>query len=75
MDVCTGGEIFLHLLQHGRFSEKQAKFFMCEILLGFQYLHERDIVYRDIKPENILVDMDGHVRITDFGLSKIIEET
>ena len=48
---------------------------MCEILLGFQYLHERDIVYRDIKPENILLDMDGHVRIADFGLSKIIEET
>ena len=37
-------------------------------------MHERDIVYRDIKPENILIDMDGHVRIADFGLSKIIKE-
>ena len=47
---------------------------MCEILLGFQYMHERDIVYRDIKPENILVDIDGHIRIADFGLAKIIPE-
>ena len=74
MDICTGGELFFHLLQHRRFSEKQAKFFMCEILLGFQYMHERDIVYRDIKPENILVDIDGHIRIADFGLAKIIPE-
>ena len=47
---------------------------MCEILLGFRYMHEKDIVYRDIKPENILVDMDGHIRIADFGLSKLIGE-
>lgn len=74
MDICTGGELFFHLLQQRRFSEKLAKFYMCEILLGFQYMHERNIVYRDIKPENILVDMDGHIRVADFGLSKIIPE-
>ena len=72
MDICTGGELFFHLLQQRRFSEKLAKFYMTEILLGFKYMHDRDIVYRDIKPENILVDMDGHIRIADFGLSKII---
>ena len=48
---------------------------MSEILLGFKYLHERDIVFRDIKPENILVDLDGHVRIADFGLAKHIKES
>lgn len=74
MDICTGGEMFYHLLEHRRFSEKVAKFYMCEILLGFQYLHERDIVYRDIKPENILIDMDGHIRIADFGLAKVIRK-
>jgi len=57
-----------------RFTVNLAKFYMCEILLGFKYLHERDIVFRDIKPENILVDMDGHIRIADFGLAKIIRE-
>ena len=74
MDICTGGELFYHLVHQRAFSEKQAKFFMSEILLGFKYLHERDIVFRDIKPENILVDMDGHIRIADFGLAKIIPE-
>jgi serine/threonine protein kinase len=43
---------------------------MVEIILGIEHLHEKDIIYRDIKPENILIDMDGHVRIADFGLAK-----
>ena len=47
---------------------------MSEILLGFRYMHDLDIVYRDIKPENILIDMDGHVRVADFGLAKVIRE-
>ena len=72
MDICTGGELFFHLLQHRRFSEKLTKFYAAEILLGFKYMHDKDIVYRDIKPENILVDMEGHIRIADFGLSKVI---
>ena len=45
---------------------------MAEILLGMEYLHKHDIVFRDIKPENILVDVDGHIRIADFGLAKEI---
>ena len=72
MDICTGGELFFHLLQQRRFSEKLSKFYAMEILLGFKALHDKDIVYRDIKPENILVDMEGHIRIADFGLSKVI---
>jgi len=47
-------------------------FYFGEILLGLEYLHNKNVVFRDIKPENILVDIDGHIRIADFGLSKII---
>jgi serine/threonine protein kinase len=72
MDICTGGEIFFHLNNFKKFNEKLAKFYFIEILLGLEYLHSKDIVYRDIKPENILVDIEGHVKIADFGLAKII---
>jgi len=72
MDLCTGGEMFFHLGKVQKFSEDEAKFYFAELILGLEYLHALDIVYRDIKPENILVDIDGHVKIADFGLSKII---
>lgn len=74
MDICTGGELFTHLVHQSKFTESQAKFYICEVLLGFKYLHERNIVFRDIKPENILIDIDGHIRIADFGLSKVIQQ-
>jgi serum/glucocorticoid-regulated kinase 2 len=72
MDLCTGGEVFFHLNRLRRFTEEQAKFYFSEILLGIEYLHSKNVVYRDIKPENILIDIDGHIRIADFGLSKVI---
>ena len=70
MDFCPGGELFFHLHNLGRLSEDQARFYIAEILLGLQCLHEHHIIYRDLKPENVLLDLDGHVRLTDFGLCK-----
>lgn len=69
MDFFNGGELF-HYLSSGRFSENRAKFYAAEIVLGISHLHENNIVYRDLKPENLLLDPEGHIRITDFGLSK-----
>uniref|UniRef100_A0A7S0B2T9 Protein kinase domain-containing protein n=1 Tax=Pyrodinium bahamense TaxID=73915 RepID=A0A7S0B2T9_9DINO len=70
LDYCAGGELFYHLQKRGRFSEVDTRFYISEILLGLEYLHSQGILYRDLKPENCLLDAEGHVRLTDFGLSK-----
>jgi len=70
MDYCNGGELFFHLKQAGRFAEPRAKLYAAEIASALQHLHSLKIIYRDLKPENVLLDAEGHVRITDFGLAK-----
>merc|ERR1711904_253410 len=70
LEYCAGGELFFHLSRAGRFSEGRCRFYASEILLAIGHLHALDIIYRDLKPENVLVDTDGHVKLTDFGLSK-----
>jgi len=70
LDYCAGGELFFHLSKVGKFPEPRARYYAAEIVLAMAYVHELDIVYRDLKPENVLLDARGHVRLTDFGLSK-----
>ncbi|GAM19777.1 hypothetical protein SAMD00019534_029520 [Acytostelium subglobosum LB1] len=70
MDYIPGGELFQHLQKAGRFPEELAKFYIAEVITSLDYLHSNNIIYRDIKPENILLDEDGHIKLTDFGLSK-----
>lgn len=70
-DFCGGGELLQHLRRLGRFTESQAAFFTAEVALGLEYLHQRGICHRDLKPENVLLDEEGHVKLTDFGLSKM----
>ena len=71
LEFCQGGELFYHISKRGRFDEETAKFYFSEVLLGLEYLHNRNILYRDLKLENILLDEEGHVRLTDFGVSKV----
>eukprot|EP01087_Luapelamoeba_hula_P017351 TRINITY_DN545_c0_g1_i1.p1 TRINITY_DN545_c0_g1~~TRINITY_DN545_c0_g1_i1.p1 ORF type:complete len:466 (+),score=100.63 TRINITY_DN545_c0_g1_i1:146-1543(+) len=70
MDFANGGELFFHLQKEKVFNEDRARFYCAEILLGLEYLHSQGIVYRDLKPENLLLTADGHICMTDFGISK-----
>jgi serum/glucocorticoid-regulated kinase 2 len=54
-----------------RFSEKVAKFYFAEIVIALEHLHNNNIFYRDLKPENILLDQDGHIKLADFGISRL----
>jgi serine/threonine protein kinase len=71
MDFVIGGELFFHLRRAFKFSEERAKFYSAELVLALEYLHRKGIIYRDLKPENILIGEDGHIKLTDFGISKI----
>ena len=70
LDFLTGGELFYHLVNEQRFPEPRAKFYAVEIALALEHLHAKNIIYRDLKPENLVLDGDGHVCLTDFGLAK-----
>jgi len=74
LEYVVGGEVFSHLRKAGKFPNDVAKFYAAEILLALEYLHSLDILYRDLKPENLLLDVGGHVRITDFGFAKKVPE-
>ncbi|XP_036209811.1 beta-adrenergic receptor kinase 2 isoform X1 [Myotis myotis] len=69
LDLMNGGDLHYHLSQHGVFSEKEMRFYATEIILGLEHMHHRFVVYRDLKPANILLDEYGHVRISDLGLA------
>ncbi|XP_032883433.1 ribosomal protein S6 kinase alpha-5 isoform X1 [Amblyraja radiata] len=70
LDYVNGGELFTHLSQRERFTENAVRIYSGEIVLALEHLHKLGIIYRDIKLENILLDSNGHVVLTDFGLSK-----
>ncbi|KAJ8928569.1 hypothetical protein NQ314_018854, partial [Rhamnusium bicolor] len=65
--VC-GGELFSYLRNAGRFTTSTGNFYSAEIVSALEYLHSKSIVYRDLKPENLLLDKEGHLKITDFGV-------
>ena len=71
-EFLQGGELFFHLRRNSGYKEKAVRFYMCQILLALEYMHNNNYIYRDLKPENILIDKEGNIKLTDFGLSKIM---
>ena len=70
LDFIPGGELYWHLNRAQRFDEELARFYAAELALALSTLHGANIIYRDLKPENVLLDATGHVCLCDFGLSK-----
>ena len=73
LELINGGELFTYLRGVGRFPVDQARVYIAQIVLIFDYLHNKNIIYRDLKPENILIHKSGYLKLTDFGFAKIVE--
>jgi len=74
LDVCLGGELFTILRQRRYFDEPTAKFYTSCVVEAFAYMHSKDIIYRDLKPENLVLDNKGYLKVTDFGFAKEVTD-
>ncbi|KAF1804099.1 camp-dependent protein kinase 2 [Mucor lusitanicus] len=74
MDYVPGGELFSVLRRSKRFPDHVAKFYAAEVILAIEYMHSKNVIYRDLKPENLLLDSQGHIKITDFGFAKHVPD-
>ncbi|KAI0304205.1 hypothetical protein BC826DRAFT_982051 [Russula brevipes] len=71
MEYLNGGDCAALIKSLGSLPEEWAKNYVAEVVLGLEYLHQRGIIHRDLKPDNLLIDQHGHLKLTDFGLSRI----
>ncbi|CAM9896563.1 unnamed protein product [Ectocarpus sp. 6 AP-2014] len=74
LEALMGGEIFTHLRRAGVFEEAHTKFYSATVLCALQHMHDRCIAYRDLKPENLVLDDQGYLKIVDLGLAKVIPD-
>lgn len=71
IDIMTGGDLKFHLINAGRFTEKRAKFYAAQVLLGLEHVHNHSIIYRDMKLENVLLSAEGNAALSDLGLAVV----
>uniref|UniRef100_A0A8C3UBS2 Serine/threonine kinase 32C n=1 Tax=Catharus ustulatus TaxID=91951 RepID=A0A8C3UBS2_CATUS len=74
VDLLLGGDLRYHLQQNVQFSEETVKLYICEMALALDYLRSQHIIHRDVKPDNILLDEQGHAHLTDFNIATIIRD-
>lgn len=74
LEYVPGGDLHNRLQFAGRFSEEVALFYACEMVLALSFLHSSEFVFRDLKPENVLIDARGHIKLADFGFAKFLDE-
>lgn len=73
LEAVMGGELFTYLSGKNGVPEKQSRFYTACVVLAFEYLNTRNYIYRDLKPENLLIDTDGYVKVADFGFAKKLD--
>ena len=73
MEYAPGGELFDYIVERSKIQEKPAAKFFSQIISGIEYLHKLNVVHRDMKPENLLLDENRNIKIVDFGLSNTYE--
>ncbi|CAF3200026.1 unnamed protein product [Rotaria sp. Silwood2] len=74
LEFIPGGNMFSYLRKVGRFSEQHTRFYAAQIVLTLEYLHYLGIIYRGLKPEDLLIDTDGYLKVADFGFAKKITD-
>jgi len=72
VDVCLGGELFTILRKKRSFNEDYTRFYIGCVVEAFDYMHKMNIIYRDLKPENLVMDKTGYIKVTDFGFAKVV---
>lgn len=73
LEPVLGGELFTILRRETLFDEPVSRFYAACVVLAFEYMHSKDIIYRDLKPENLLIDHEGYIKVTDFGFAKKVD--
>lgn len=74
LEYIQGGELFVHLRRQKRFGKVQASFFAAQVVIMLEHLHSNNVVYRDLKPENLLIDSMGYLKLSDFGFAKVVKD-
>eukprot|EP00492_Amphilonche_elongata_P000386 TRINITY_DN1207_c0_g1_i1.p1 TRINITY_DN1207_c0_g1~~TRINITY_DN1207_c0_g1_i1.p1 ORF type:complete len:251 (+),score=19.43 TRINITY_DN1207_c0_g1_i1:532-1284(+) len=74
LDVCLGGELFTLLRKRRYFDEPASRFYAACVVEAFDYMHTQGIIYRDLKPENLVLDDKGYLKVTDFGFAKEVQD-
>ena len=74
MEYLSGGDIFHLMRRKLGFAESELKFYIAEIIIALELIHNDNVIYRDLKPENVMIGGDGHIKIVDFGFTKKLND-